>query len=505
MLHALGHAAFRISEKAGRDINTEIYKPGTMKDSITPLFRSLLPAVDFCSLRLVETSGQNLCVRQNIVEPIGNRFSRGAHITVLNKGGSGYAATSDLSRSGIKAAIGKAVEWAEVTSRHSVSRIAIPSIPSPSESYCSATIREWDSQTIPEKLDLLKQINRDLSIHNQIVDLWAALYFKQSDVVFVTAESEIHQQFDVLTPYLGAVANNGRETQKRTFGGASAAQGGLEHLDRTGFADRAGPTAEEALALLDAPDCPSEVADLLLMPNQMILQIHESIGHPLELDRILGDERNYAGSSFVTLDMFGGYRYGSDLLNVTFDPSVENQIACYAFDDDGEASRRVYLIRNGILERPLGGVSSQQRAGLPGAAASRASDWNRPAIDRMANINLEPGESRFEGMVASVENGILMDANRSWSIDDCRNKFQFGCEAGWMIRDGEVRGMVKNPNYRGISATFWRSLKAVGNPETFEVLSVPTCGKGEPNQAIQVGHASPACLFEQVDIFGSSA
>lgn len=474
-----------------------------MKDSITPLFRSLLPAVDFCSLRFVEASGQHLCVRQNIVEPIGNRFSRGAHITVVNKGGSGYAATCDLSRSGLKAALEKAVEWAEMTSEHSVSRVATPRFPSAVQSYRSATIREWDSQTIQEKLDLLKQINRDLNIHNRIVDWWAALYFKQSDVVFVTAESEIHQHFDILTPYLGAVANNGLETQKRTFGVASAAQGGLEHLDRTAFRDRARSTAEDALALLDAPDCPSGRVDLLLMPKQMILQIHESIGHPLELDRILGDERNYAGSSFVTLDMFGNYRYGSDLLNITFDPSVENQIACYRFDDEGEASRRVYLIRNGVLERPLGGASSQQRAGLEGAAASRASDWNRPAIDRMANINLEAGESTFESMVASVEKGLLMDTNRSWSIDDCRNKFQFGCEAGWIIQDGEIRGMVKNPNYRGISATFWRSLKAVGNPDTFKVLSVPTCGKGEPNQAIQVGHASPACLFEQVDIFGS--
>ncbi len=476
-----------------------------MHDSIASLFRSLLPAVDFCSLRFVERTGQNLRVRQNIVEPIGNRFSRGAHITVLNKGGTGYAATSDLSKTGLKAALETAVEWADMTSGHTCfAAKAPPDIPKEPASYRSKTIKAWNSRTIPEKLELLIQINRDLNIHHHIIDWWAALQFKQTDLLFVTAESEIRQHFDFILPYLGAVANNGRETQKRTFGGASSAQGGLEILDKTGFGDRARVTAEHALVLLDAPDCPSETADLLLMPEQMILQIHESIGHPLELDRILGDERNYAGSSFVRLDMFGNYQYGSDLLNITFDPSLENEIACYHFDDEGEASQRVYLIRNGILERPLGGASSQQRAGLPGAAASRACDWNRPAIDRMANINLEPGLSTFESMVASVENGILMDTNRSWSIDDCRNKFQFGCEAGWMIQDGEIRGMVKNPNYRGISAKFWRSLKAVGNRETFQVLSVPTCGKGEPNQAIQVGHASPACLFENVDIFGSN-
>ncbi|MGR9107687.1 MAG: TldD/PmbA family protein [Gammaproteobacteria bacterium] len=475
-----------------------------MQESIAPLFRSLLPAVDFCSLRYVESTGQTLRVRQNIVEPIGNRFSRGAHLTVVNNGGTGYAATSDLSRSGLKKALATAIKWADATAGCSLPVSVAPPLPCESRFYRSPTMREWVSQTLQEKLEILKRINQELCIDQRIVDWWAALHCKRSDVLFVTADSETRQHFDLLTPYLGAVANNGRETQKRTFGGASGVQGGLEHLDSLRFVERARTSAEEALALLDAPDCPSGCADLLLRPKQMILQIHESIGHPLELDRILGDERNYAGSSFVTPDMFGKYPYGSALLNVTFDPEIENEVACYRFDDEGEESRRVYLIRNGILERPLGGASSRQRAGIPGAAASRACDWNRPAIDRMANINLEPGESTFKGMVESIEHGILMDTNRSWSIDDCRNKFQFGCEVAWVIRDGAIREMVKNPNYRGISATFWRSLKAVGNRETFRVLSVPTCGKGEPNQAIQVGHAAPACLFEKVDIFGST-
>ncbi len=475
-----------------------------MSDSIVSVFRPLMPAVDFCSLRFVERSRQNLCVRHDVVEPIVNHFSRGAQITIVNNGGSGYAATCDLSKAGLKAAMEKAKEWAEITSGQMFSRAGASATRAATRSYRSPTGREWNSQTIGEKLDLLAQVNRDLHIHDQITDWWAALSCVQSDVVFVTAEHEIHQHFDLLTQFLGVVANNGRETQTRTFGVEKAAQGGLEHLDRIGFKNRATSTAEEALALLQAPDCPSRPADLLLKPRQMILQIHESIGHPLELDRILGDERNYAGGSFVTLDMFGTYRYGSDLLNITFDPGVDTQIACYAFDDDGEASERVFLIRNGILERPLGGALSQQRAGLPGAAASRACDWNRPPIDRMANINLEAGGSTFKDLVALVENGVLMDTNRSWSIDDSRNKFQFGCEAGWIIKDGEIRELVKNPNYRGISGTFWRSLKAVGDRATFEVLSVPACGKGEPNQAIQTGHASPTCLFTQADIFGSN-
>ncbi len=241
------------------------------------------------------------------------------------------------------------------------------------------------------------------------------------------------------------------------------------------------------------------------MPDQMVLQIHESIGHPLELDRILGDERNFAGTSFVTLDMFGSYRYGSELLNITFDPGRPEELASYAFDDDGTPAERQYLIRAGVLERPLGGALSQARAGVAGVANSRADNWNRPPIDRMSNINLEPGDSSLDAMIAGIERGVLMRTNSSWSIDDSRNKFQFGCEWGQLIEHGALAGVVKNPNYRGISANFWRNLRQVGDASTMQVLGTPFCGKGEPSQVIRVGHASPACVFSNVDVFGGDA
>jgi predicted Zn-dependent protease len=241
---------------------------------------------------------------------------------------------------------------------------------------------------------------------------------------------------------------------------------------------------------------------VLLAPDQMILQIHESIGHPLELDRILGDERNFAGTSFVTPEMFGTYRYGSDLLNITFDPTRPEELASYAFDDEGTQAQKVHLIRDGILERPLGGAISQQRAGLPGVANARADNWNRPPIDRMANLNLEPGDASFDDLVGGIERGVMMETNCSWSIDDSRNKFQFGCERGRMIEKGKLTHVVKNPNYRGISERFWRNLVRVGSADTLKVLGTPYCGMGEPSQVIRVGHASPACVFSNVDVFG---
>ena len=177
-------------------------------------------------------------------------------------------------------------------------------------------------------------------------------------------------------------------------------------------------------------------------------------------------------------------------------------MASYRFDDEGTSAERAYLIRNGILKRPLGGAASQARTGMCGVANARACNWNRPAIDRMANLNLEPGESSLDELIGSIEYGVLMETNRSWSIDDSRNKFQFGCELGRLIENGEIGGLVRNPNYRGISASFWRSLAGVGDADTFEIWGTPNCGKGEPNQMIQVGHATPACLFRNVEIFG---
>jgi predicted Zn-dependent protease len=256
---------------------------------------------------------------------------------------------------------------------------------------------------------------------------------------------------------------------------------------------------------LQADDCPDETLDLILAPDQMLLQIHESIGHPLELDRILGDERNYAGWSFVKPADFGSLQYGSSLMNVSFDPTFTGEFASYAFDDGGATASLEWLIKEGLLLRGLGSLESQSRSGLPGVANFRSASWNRAPIDRMGNINLEPGMSRLDEMISSVQRGVFMEANRSWSIDDYRNKFQFGCEYARLIEDGRLTRVLKNPNYRGVTIPFWHSLAAVGDAETSRVFGTPYCGKGEPNQMIRVGHASPACLFRGVEVFGGGA
>ena len=475
-----------------------------MYERVVDNFRSIAPRVEFCSLRLVHARSEYVSVRQNILQPVSSSEDMGAMITVVDKSGMGYAGTSDLTAAGLRRAVEHAVSWARSSAGRSVVNFSTVPFPRPAGEYASPVQKAWNSLSLAEKIDMLRTENVRLKTDDRIVDWDASLWYTESDTVFVTADGgRVDQRFRYLVPMLSATANAGTETQSRTFAGRGyCRQGGLEILDHSGFFTAAPRIADEALQLLLAPNCPSGIQDVLLAPDQMILQIHESIGHPLELDRILGDERNYAGTSFVTPDMFGSYRYGSDLLNITFDPTRAEEFASYGFDDDGQPARREHLVRDGILVRGLGGMTSQARTGLSGVANARATSWNRPPIDRMANLNLEPGTASFADMVATIENGVYMQTNCSWSIDDSRNKFQFGCEWGRRIENGKLTTVVKNPNYRGVSATFWRSLKMVGRPETVEVLGSPYCGKGEPNQVIRVGHASPPCLFADVEVFG---
>ncbi len=466
--------------------------------------RSVLPAdADYASARHVIENGTRLEVRNGVVEPAATSHDEGVMFTVWRNGGIGYGATSDLTDAGLTAAVERASQWAAATSGRSVVN-ETPLLHTVGD-YETPVAESFEAMGLADQIAMLVRADAAMKVDERIVDRGAAILRYDVETLLVTnGGGRVAQRIRQVFPDLHATANVGSNTQTRTYGRAAfGGQGGLEVMAQHGFADAPVRIGQEAVALLDAPNCPTGVMDLILAPDQMVLQIHESIGHPLELDRILGDERNYAGTSFVTPEMFGTYQYGSELLNVTFDPTVAGEVASYGYDDDGTPAERTHLIKDGVLQRPMGGTISQARAGLDGVANSRASSWNRPPIDRMANLNVEAGDSTVDELIAGVEHGVLMETNVSWSIDDSRNKFQFGCELGRVIENGEITGIVRNPNYRGISSTFWRNLNGVAND--FTTMGTPNCGKGEPNQVIRVGHASPHCRFAGVQVFGGEA
>ena len=401
-----------------------------MKNEFLKQINTHFPNVDYCSFRFVNKYTNIISVTRNVLEPIEISEDEGVMVTVIHNGGYGYGASSDLTKEGILKATEEAKKWAEYSSGKLVHVPHPPSVRVDDGKYFTHERDSWGKESNKDKVEYLMQINKSLKSKPTISNWGASFRYNKIETLFTdTNGSDIRQNISYILPQLVACAEYKKQIQTRTFGGhAHARQIGYNFLKDSDLINKAGQIANDAIELSMAPNCPDCKVDALIAPDQMILQIHESIGHPLELDRILGDERNYAGSSFVSLDMFGKYKYGSDKLNISFNPSQESELATYNYDDDGTVASKRHLIKDGILQRPIGGFYSSQRADQHHVACSRATSWNRPPIDRMGNINLEPGNSSFSEMVASVEDGILLETNNSWSIDDYRNKFQFGCE-----------------------------------------------------------------------------
>lgn len=479
-----------------------------MSSDLKRLLESALPPdVEWGGLRRVRTAGRGYQAKDGKFDSAYDYQDEGCMIEVLHRGQFGYAALASSDPAALRDAAERALRLAKAAAPRTIFPFGTEVRP--------ATITRYESPRRRHSAfsaDLLSRqavkLTEAMRISEKIVQALAEIDERDIETELVsTSGASIEQHLHLIGFGLQAIARDGGRTQLRSANGPRGRnnQGGWELLDLVGGEAEARRIAEQALELLTAPECPTMKADLVLAPDQMMLQIHESVGHPLELDRILGDERNYAGSSFVKLEDIGTLRYGSELMNITFDPTIPSEAATYGADDTGNPAEKAFIIQDGILVRALGSLESQKRSGKPGVANQRAQDWFRAPIDRMANLNLEPGRDRFEDIIASIERGVFMEANRSWSIDDYRNKFQFGCEYARLIEDGKLTRTVRNPNYRGISASFWRNLCKVGDASTFGVFGTPNCGKGEPNQVITVGHASPVCAFRDVEIFGGEA
>jgi TldD protein len=263
--------------------------------------------------------------------------------------------------------------------------------------------------------------------------------------------------------------------------------------------DNADRTAEEAVALLTARECPTTHTTVVLDGHQVMLQVHESVGHPTELDRVLGMEAAFAGTSFVGLEDRGRLRYGSDLVNITADATVPGGLGTFGYDDEGVAAQRVDLVTGGVLS---GWQTSRETAAAAGAERSngtmRAEGWENFPLIRMTDINLLPGTGSLEDLLADVDEGIFMATNKSWSIDDKRKNFQFGCEIAWEIRNGRLGRMLRNPRYTGMTTEFWSSCNAVAGAEEWRVWGTPNCGKGQPGQTMRVGHGTSPARFTNV-------
>jgi TldD protein len=357
---------------------------------------------------------------------------------------------------------------------------------------------------LDEKVALLMEASRRMQQVKGLSFGEAALDFYRRRTSFASSEGAAIDQTVVHSGGgIEATAISDGEVQKRSFpnsfrGHIRAA--GFDHIRTLGLTEEAERVAAEAVALVSAKDCPSEITTLVLDSNQVILQVHESVGHPLELDRVLKMEEAYAGTSFVGLEDRGKLRYGSDKVTIVMDTTIAGGLGSFGFDDEGVPAQRVTLIEEGTFRNFISSRETAPVVGARSGGAMRADGWQNLPLIRMTNINLEPGDGTLAEIIGDTQDGIFMTTNSSWSIDDKRVNFQFGCEAAWRIRGGKLTEMYKNPNYSGITTEFWGSCDAVGGGEEWVLWGTPNCGKGQPGQVARVGHGASPARFRNVRV-----
>ncbi len=356
------------------------------------------------------------------------------------------------------------------------------------------------------QLDLLLRADSEMRRVKEVTLTETDMQFRKIDIWFAsTIGSKIHQHKVISGCGIVATSFQGEEIQKRSYPnsfGGQHALAGYELIEAMELVNHAPQIAEEAVALHAATQCPEKRGTLILGGSQLGLQIHESVGHPIELDRVLGQEANFAGTSFLTLDKLNT-RYGSDIVNVVADATEAHGpgLGTFGYDDEGVPAQRTDIIKNGEFRGYLSNRETAHLIGLNRSSGTmRTENWNRLPIIRMTNVSLLPGTWKLSDLISDTDDGILMETNRSWSIDDRRYQFQFSTEIGWEIKGGRKVRMLKNPSYSGITTEFWNSCDAICSRDEWVLWGTPNCGKGQPMQTMGMGHGAAPSRFRNVNI-----
>jgi TldD protein len=404
----------------------------------------------------------------------------------------------------MEAVFGKALKIAKASSKVKVEGIVFPSGPPVVDRYKTPISIDPFNVASETKLALLLNADEVIRKNKQVNISEAFMGSYKTEKTFASTEgSYIEQDIVECGAGISATAIEGSEIQVRSypnsFRGNFSTQG-YEWIEKLALQDKAERIADEAVRLLSAKPCPSKTTTVILDSPQLALQIHESIGHPIELDRILGTEASYAGTSFLKPEMVGHFKYGSELVNIFADATCPGGLGTFGYDDEGTRAQRVPIISRGVLVNLLTSRETAHHLEKESNGTMRADGWNRIPLIRMTNINLEPGEWTLSQMIEDTEEGLFLTTNRSWSIDDKRINFQFGTEIGWEIKNGKMGEIVKNPTYTGITPKFWSSCDAIGNRDHWQMWGTPNCGKGEPGQVAHVGHGTAPARFRNVQV-----
>ncbi len=458
--------------------------------------------VRYGDIRLSKINTEVISVKNDTVEAIKNSESEGYGIRVID-GGWGFASSADLSTEGIQKTIKRARKIAKASSKAS-DPIELKEIDIYEDDYTTPYKKDPFEVSLEEKLDYLIDVNKRMDIDDRIKVRKCDFRAWKTKKFFASTEGSMIEQNLVKT---GGGCNvnvsDGEDTQKRSypnsFGGDFNSKG-YEFFESLELLENAEETAQEGVDLLDAEQCPEGKMDIILNTNQLALQVHESCGHPTELDRALGTEASYAGTSFMTPDKLGELKYGSEMVNIVSDPTAEGGLGTFGYDDEGVKAKKVDLIKDGMFVGYQASREGAEKVGVDVSGSMRADGWKNLPLVRMTNINLEPGDWSKKEMIEETDKGIIFDGIKSWSIDDKRLNFQFGTEAGYLVEDGEVTDLIKNPTYTGITYEFWRNCNAIAGEDEWKLHGVPNCGKGEPPQTMQVGHGCAPSRFKDIRV-----
>ena len=468
---------------------------------------ALARSASYADARVMDIRERNLSVKNGQVGHVLEDESIGIGLRVIAEGSWGFASTDRLTRDGIQACAAEAVAIAKASAmakRHDV-------VLAPEQAYVDTWqnpfIRDPFRISVEQQIDLLLRADAEMRKVKGVTLAEGSMEFRRIEQLFVSSiGSVIHQVKMQSGAGIVATSFEGEEIQKRSypnsFGGQHMLRGYelIEELDLAGNAPR---IAEQCVALHRAAPCPEGQRTIILDSSQLGLQIHESIGHPIELDRVLGMEANFAGMSFLTLEKLNSLRYGSDIVNVVADARLDHGpgLGTFGYDDEGVPAQCTPIISNGLFTGYLTNRETAAAIGQPRSNGTmRTEGWNRLPIIRMTNISILPGRWKPEDLIADTDDGIYFETNRSWSIDDRRYHFQFSTEIGWEIKNGKKTRMIKTPSYSGITTEFWNSCDAICSRDYWTLWGTPNCGKGQPMQTMGTGHGAAPARFRNVKV-----
>ncbi|MEW6482046.1 MAG: TldD/PmbA family protein [bacterium] len=460
-----------------------------------------LLAASYADARVVMRKTESITVKDGCVYPLFGE-EMGLGIRVLKDGAWGFASSSRIEEA--ENIVKKAIEIAKSSSVSKKSDISFERDKPIVDSYETPCKIDPFNVSVEKKIGLLLECDKLMGKNPKIKTKEGSIFSFSEEKFFANTEGSFISQ-KIISCGGGITCNavsNG-EVQTRSYPnnfGGDFITGGYEFIEEVDFLGNAERIKDEAIELLKAEKCPSGKKTIILDKAQLALQIHESIGHPIELDRVLGQEAAYAGTSFLTIDKMNSFKYGSEIVQVFADATIPKGLGTFAYDDEGIPAQRIPIIKNGIF---VGYLTSRETASTIGQKSNgtmRADGWNRIPLIRMTNINLEPGEWKLEDLIADTDDGLFFETNKCWSIDNKRLNFQFGCEVAREIKGGKMGRLFKDPVYTGITPVFWSSCDAITNKDNWHIYGLPNCGKGQPGQKMYVGHGVSPARFRDVEV-----